>query len=53
MPEQRERQKVSGRFRQLRYVIVLAGIVLAARVVHLQVFRHAEFKEIADGQWGK
>ncbi|MFT5232795.1 MAG: cell division protein FtsI/penicillin-binding protein 2, partial [Candidatus Krumholzibacteriia bacterium] len=42
-----------GRFRQLRYVIVLAGIVLAARVVHLQVFRHAEFKEIADGQWGK
>ncbi len=51
--QQQERQKVNGRFMVLRLVIVAAGLVLAARVVQLQIFMHAEYEARAEGQWGK
>lgn len=52
MPERRERQKVNGRFMLLRYVIVAVGLVLAGRVVQIQVFDHAAYAETAKRQWG-
>ncbi len=40
-----------GRFPALKGLILLVGLVLAARLVHIQVFRHAEFSELASRQW--
>lgn len=53
MREQKERQKVNGRFMALRYLMIVAGIILAARVVHIQVFKHEEYRARAEDQWGK
>ncbi len=53
MQEKQERQKVNGRFMILRYLMIVAGLILAGRVVHIQIFEHDKYHTIADGQWGK
>ena len=53
MQERKDRQKVNGRFMLLRYIMVVAGLILAARVVYIQVIQHEKYKAIAEGQWGK
>ena len=53
MQEKQERLKVHGRFKVLRYLMVAIGLVLAVRVVHIQIFQHDKYLEIANDQWGK
>ncbi len=50
--QQQKRQKVNGRFMLLRYMMVAAGLILAARVVHIQVFKHEVYRARAEDQWG-
>ena len=40
MQEQKERQKVNGRFMLLRFLMVAAGLVLAGRMVCIQIVQH-------------
>jgi stage V sporulation protein D (sporulation-specific penicillin-binding protein) len=53
MGDAQERQRVNGRFMLLRFVIVAAGLVLAARVVHVQIVLHEKYRARAEDQWGK
>ncbi len=53
MHEKKERQKVNGRFMALRYLMIAAGLILAARVVHIQVIQHEKLLGEAEDQWGK
>ena len=39
------------RFRVLRILILCAGVVLAGRLVHIQVFLHDKYRAIALDQW--
>jgi cell division protein FtsI/penicillin-binding protein 2 len=39
------------RFRVLRILIVAAGLVLAGRIVHIQVFEHDKYRAKALQQW--
>ncbi len=39
------------RFRLLRILMLLAGIVLAGRLVHIQIFKHDELRAKAQMQW--
>ncbi len=41
------------RFGVLRAVIVLVGLCLAARIVHIQILRHDHYRERARNQWAK
>jgi len=41
------------RFQILRLSMIAAGLVLVARIVHVQVFQHERFEEIARGQWSQ
>lgn len=40
-----------GTLRFLRWFVVAAGLVLAARVVQIQVFEHDHYRVVAEGKW--
>jgi stage V sporulation protein D (sporulation-specific penicillin-binding protein) len=46
-----KRDDIARRFRVLRILILCAGLVLAARIVHVQVFEHDRYRAIATAQW--
>ena len=46
-----KRDKDARRFRLLRILILCAGVVLAGRLVHVQVFLHDKYRAIAQDQW--
>jgi len=41
----------STRFTVLKWVMVVAGIVLSARIVQIQIFHHDKYAELADRRW--
>ena len=41
-----------NRIRKLRILMMVAGIVLAGRIVHIQVFEHEKYRVKALQQWG-
>jgi stage V sporulation protein D (sporulation-specific penicillin-binding protein) len=41
----------AGRFRILRILMLAAGIVLAGRIIHIQVFQHEALKKKGLAQW--
>ncbi len=45
------RSRDARRFRLLRTLMLLAGIVLAGRLVHIQIFQHDELRAKAERQW--
>ena len=49
----REQERVSGRFMALRLLMIGAGLVLAARVIFIQVVMHEEYRARAESQWGR
>jgi len=46
-----KRAKDARRFRVLRILILCAGVVLAGRLVHIQIFLHDKYRAIALDQW--
>ncbi len=46
-----DRGQDARRFRVLRILMLAAGLVLAGRIVHIQVFEHEKYRAKALQQW--
>ena len=46
-------EEAKSRFRILQVILVLTGLALAGRVVHIQVFQHEKLSEIARSTWNE
>jgi len=46
-----DRRDEARRFRVLRILMVAAGLVLAARIVHIQIFQHELYRAKGTAQW--
>lgn len=43
----------STRFTVLKWLMVVAGIVLSARIVQIQIIQHDKYEELANSRWSK